>query len=545
MIVRDEEASLPRCLNSVAEAVDEIVVVDTGSTDNTVRVARWYGARVFSYPWSGDFSAARNFALAQARGDWVLVLDADEELAPGEAARLRSLLRSAEAEAYCLPVVNYLGTAPGADYQTDLVCRLFRNRPGYRFRRALHEQVIDQILAQAGPQAVKIAPIRILHYGYLAPVATAKGKAERNLAIIERELASDPENCYLRYSLGVELLNRGAYREALEEFRRAHRPSAPYTSDLVLKTAVCLQALKCTDRALGLLETAARRWPEFTDLYYLAGEIALEQKEYRRAATAFRRCLDLGDAPPGYCSTAGAGSFRAWFGLGRALEGLGQTEEAEAAYCRALQANPAFHAPLYPLARLLRHRLGPRPAAQQLESFFDLSRPAHRLLLADLLLAVGEYPLALEYLEPLPPSGPEGARAAYLRGWCLAHLGRYAEAESWWRLLPPQSPYYLPALTWRYLLAAKQGRTAEAEKLAEELAARDHKQWQRGRQVAAYAARFPEAGFGELVARLKAPEVGRSLPGQPSSPGLPPPVSAEVEVVAGFLRAAPAPDECS
>ncbi|MGB9920964.1 MAG: hypothetical protein ACPLPT_09635, partial [Moorellales bacterium] len=129
----------------------------------------------------------------------------------------------------------------------------------------------------------------------------------------------------------------------------------------------------------------------------------------------------------------------------------------------------------------------------------------------------------------LPPSGPEGARAAYLRGWCLAHLERYAEAESWWRLLPPQSPYYLPALTWRYLLAARQGRT-EAEELAAELAARDPQRWQRCSQLAAYAARFPEAGFGELVARLAAPDTGRSLPGQPSPPGLPPPVSAEVEV---------------
>lgn len=88
MIVKDEEEHLPRCLASVADVVDEIVVVDTGSQDHTVAVAAAHGARVFQIPWTGDFSAARNAAIDRATGDWVLVLDADDELTPETRAAL-------------------------------------------------------------------------------------------------------------------------------------------------------------------------------------------------------------------------------------------------------------------------------------------------------------------------------------------------------------------------------------------------------------------------------------------------------------------------
>ncbi|MBS4022802.1 MAG: glycosyltransferase family 2 protein [Dethiobacter sp.] len=167
MIVKDEAENLPRCLESARDTVDEIIVVDTGSTDNTPEIALRYGARVFHYTWQGDFAAARNYSLDQATGEWILCLDADEELRKGDGVKLRSLLNISGVEGYCFPVVNFYGRHQGFDYMTDLVCRLFRNRRSYRFQRAIHEQVVDLIAAFAGEASLKTADVQIRHYGYL------------------------------------------------------------------------------------------------------------------------------------------------------------------------------------------------------------------------------------------------------------------------------------------------------------------------------------------------------------------------------------------
>ncbi|TDA69941.1 MAG: glycosyltransferase [Clostridia bacterium] len=474
MIVRDEEERLPRCLASVRGVVDEIVVVDTGSRDNTVDVAREFGARVYSLPWKGDFAAARNFALEQARGDWLLVMDADEELKSGDGNKIRALLTIDGVEAYCFQLVNFYGRQAGCDYVTDLACRMFKNRPAYSFRRALHEQVIDQILAVRGPGAVKVANLQVLHYGYLAPVADRKNKSRRNMEIIRQAVAQDPENKFLRYSLGVELLNQGAYEEALLRLEEAWQPGCSYMSDLVLKMAVCLREMRRHTQALRLIEQAARVYPDFTDLFFLQGEIHLEQGAYREAAACFEKCLEMGDAPVNYAGTSGAGSFRALYNLGRACEGLDQTEKAIAAYRRALQDNPKFHLPLYPLARGLRRLYGPAQAAASLEAFFDLSRTADLELLADVLMGCGDFDLALGYLEQVAPQGrednPGTGRPAYMQGLCLAHLGRNSEASRCWQQVRPGSAYHLSALTWRYLLALRAGDGEQAAGLAKEIA---------------------------------------------------------------------------
>lgn len=474
MIVRDEEEGLPRCLTSVRGVVDEIVVVDTGSRDNTVAVAMEFGARTYSLPWKGDFAAARNFALEQARGDWILVMDADEELKSGDGNKIKALLTIDGVEGYCFQLVNFYGRQAGCDYVTDLACRLFKNRPAYRFRRALHEQVIDQILALRGPGAVKVANVRVLHYGYLAPVADRKNKSRRNTGIIRQAVAQDPGNKFLRYSLGVELLNQGAHEEALLQLRKAWQPGCSYTSDLVLKMAVCLKEMRRHTEALRLIEQASRVYPDFTDLLFLAGEIHLEQEAYREAAAYFEKCLEMGDAPVNYAGTSGAGSFRALYHLGRAYEELDQTEKAIAAYRRALQDNPRFHLPLYPLARGLRQLYGPTQAAASLEAYFDLSRAADLELLADVLMGCGDFDLALGYLEqvalPCREDNPGTGRLAYMQGLCLAHLGRNSEAGHCWQQVRPGRAYHLSALTWRYLLALRAGDGERAAGLANEIA---------------------------------------------------------------------------
>jgi len=472
MIVKDEAENLPRCLNSVKGAVDEIIVVDTGSSDDTPQIALKYGARVFRFPWNGDFSAARNFSLEQATGDWILVLDADEELREGDGAKVKALLNAEGVEGYCFQLVNFYGHQSGCDYMTDLGCRLFRNRPAYRYRRALHEQVIDQIIASKGDAAVKVANVQVLHYGYLTPIVTRKNKSERNLSIIQRAVQEKPENKFLRYSLGVERLNRGEYEEALTLLKQAYQPGLSYTSDVVLKMVVCLKELHRYQDALELIQKSISEYPGFTDLIFLRGEIYLQQGNHQEAVQSFQKCLEMGDAPINYCGTNGMGGFRAFYYLGKAYESMGRDQEALEAYRQSVAANSQFHFPLYAMARVLRRHHDAREVIDLIKPYFDLSDPGTLFLLADICMGTKDYEVALGFIQDAAETVGQNKRLtgrwAYMSSLCLAHLGNYDEAITTWDKVPPTSSYYVPALTWQYLMAwVRQDRDQASRILAD------------------------------------------------------------------------------
>ncbi|MEW6661108.1 MAG: glycosyltransferase [Bacillota bacterium] len=471
MIVKDEAEYLPRCLNSVREAVDEIIVVDTGSSDTTIQIAQQFGAKIYRYQWNNDFAAARNFSLDMATGEWLLVLDADEEFPKGEQAKIRSLLLAQNVEGYCFQLFNYYGHEVGHDFITDLVCRLFRNRPQYRFKRALHEQVVDQIIGVAGESAVKIAPVRIFHYGHLSSTIIKKNKSERNLAIIRRAVTEDPDNRFLRYSLGVELLNLGQYSQALEQLKLSYTPGLNYTSDVVLKMVICLKELRQFETGLQLIDNSMIDYPNFTDFLFLKGEIYMEQGNYAGAAQAFRSCLTMGEAPIYYSSTNGMGGYHAHYRLGKALEAMGNFEQAAASYQQALAANPKFHLPLYALAGMLR-RIHPVEAVkQQLENCLSLPDVNAYLLLADIFTGTGDYAISLDYLKTALPLAGENQeikfKAAYMEGICQARLGDYGAAIKAFEKVGQTSNYYLLALSWIWLLGWVQGDTRQSQEVLE------------------------------------------------------------------------------
>jgi glycosyltransferase involved in cell wall biosynthesis len=187
MIVRDEEAALPRCLASVASVADELVVVDTGSTDATREVARAHGARVLEFDFTRvDFAAARNHGLDHATGSHVLVLDADEALAPGSVDEVRAAVADRRADA---AVVNRRNLLDGAVRRVDHAVRLFPNRPEYRYRHRVHETVDEAILEAGG--RLRRSGIVIDHH--LPPEADELAKSRRYLDLLEEEPTDDPD----------------------------------------------------------------------------------------------------------------------------------------------------------------------------------------------------------------------------------------------------------------------------------------------------------------------------------------------------------------
>ncbi|MDR3621717.1 MAG: glycosyltransferase, partial [Paludisphaera borealis] len=228
MIVRDEEANLPACLESAAGLFDEVVVVDTGSTDRTVEIARSFGARVFDFVWVDDFAAARNAALARATGDYAFWLDADDRLEAAQRARLKTLfdgLRTADA-AYVVRCACDAGPEGGGATVVDHV-RLFPVREDVRWTYRVHEQILPA-LRGAGVD-VRWTDATVQHVGYNDPDLRRR-KLERDRAILESERAEKPDDPFVLFNLGQIAMESDDARAALSLLQKSLAGSAPTDS---------------------------------------------------------------------------------------------------------------------------------------------------------------------------------------------------------------------------------------------------------------------------------------------------------------------------
>lgn len=213
MIVKNEEQNLPRCLASAADITDQIVVVDTGSTDDTPNIAQRFGAEVYHFPWNNDFSAARNESLRHATGDWILILDADDELSPEAREAIPLLLTDCAVDAYGLVVRNLSPDNDLVRYVDDTRFRLFRNGKGFQYEYKVHNQIAPSILRQKG--RTRDTNLVIIHHGY---AENAVAKARRSLPLIQSALAADPQNVYMQFKLAETLKAVGENQASLEAF---------------------------------------------------------------------------------------------------------------------------------------------------------------------------------------------------------------------------------------------------------------------------------------------------------------------------------------
>jgi tetratricopeptide (TPR) repeat protein len=208
MIVKDEEAMLARCLESVKGYVDEMIIVDTGSTDTTVDIAKKFGAAVFFHPWEGDFAKHRNQAIAYANGDWLLMLDADEELRKGSGEILREAIRTDDLDA--IEVFNVSLFNNGVSEAWLNQTRVFRNKPAIYYTGIVHEQLM-------GVTHSKRYPIFINHYGYDLEKEFAEKKHERNIQLIQKQIREEPENYFHHLNLAVSFSTHFEFQKAVEE----------------------------------------------------------------------------------------------------------------------------------------------------------------------------------------------------------------------------------------------------------------------------------------------------------------------------------------
>ncbi len=222
MIVKDEENYLPACLESIRSVVDEIIIVDTGSTDNTKSIAEKYGAKVYDFPWINDFSAARNFSLSKSTGEWILYLDADERLSENSRIMIRELISKSNEN-----IAAYICTIESLhlqlDGQTEMhrggYPRLFRNYgyPKIQFQGKVHEQITPSLFALN--KSVDFSDIIIQHLGYDTSREVMESKVKRNYSMLIEHIKEEPLNAYSWFQMGQTLAQMHLLKEAEEAIR--------------------------------------------------------------------------------------------------------------------------------------------------------------------------------------------------------------------------------------------------------------------------------------------------------------------------------------
>ncbi|GAC1313687.1 MAG: glycosyltransferase family 2 protein [Chloroflexota bacterium] len=342
LIVKDEAAVLADCLASVGPFVQEIIVVDTGSTDATVSIARAAGARVHSIEWPKSFSLARNVALEAASQPFTLTIDADERLVPDTAAALAAHCRAMPAMAASV-VVRNVGIGRSGEQATLTLTRLLPNRPSIRYAGRIHEQPLD-----AGQPLSRVAAgVELLHLGYAPEMLSAKDKLSRNLSLLELDLQDSPSDPYVLYQIGRTYAAHDRFEPAVQHLLSAVQalPSREtnvlpaYAPSLLVQLGQAATGLRNLSIALGAIAQGIQLYPDFTDLYFAYGTALLELGDEHNLGDirqAFEHCLALGEPDrTRYETVVGVGSYRALHNLGVFHEVTGATATARDYYRRA------------------------------------------------------------------------------------------------------------------------------------------------------------------------------------------------------------------
>jgi tetratricopeptide (TPR) repeat protein len=448
MIVRDEADALPRCLSAIADAVDEIVVVDTGSSDATIDIARSFGARVLQHAWTGSFADARNASLEAATGDWLMYLDADEVLVREDAPRLRALTGRTWREAFYLSETNYTGDQEGGGAVNHNALRIFRNRPEYRFRGRLHEQIADRLPGYL-PERLESTGIRVEHYGYLGVVRDARGKSQRNIELLRLQQQESSPTPFLHYNLGSEYLAAGEPALALGELERAwallaaspDRDSYAFVPALVCRLAKALRACGRQREAIARAEEGLLRFPDFTDLVFEQALAAAELGEQDHAIGLCERCIAMGDAPARYTASVGVGGYLPTVKLAELRRARGELAEAIALLESALREHPRRIGAVIPYASaLLAGGLAPDAVVERVERHMPDAIPAARFMLGTALYEGGASLAAEGQFKAVLARQPSSSRARVALGEALIAQRRYHEAAGVAAELPGEDP---------------------------------------------------------------------------------------------------------
>jgi glycosyltransferase involved in cell wall biosynthesis len=437
MIVRDEEEMLPRCLAAVAPAVDEIIIVDTGSKDRTIEIAKEFGATVIEREWTGSFSDARNVSFDAATSDWIIYLDADEVLVADDVARLKALTGKTWREAFYLVETSYTGELGDGGAITNSALRVFRNRPEYRFEGRLHEQIAQHLPTYAVGR-LEQSSVRIDHYGYLGAVRDAKEKSRRNLELLKAQQKESAPSAFMHFNLGTEYAVIGDHSRALAEFARSWHlvqttgeEGNDYVPALLQRLVTALRMCGRAEEAIGRARDGLRRFPGFTDLVFAQALASLSLGKESDAIAYWEQCIEMGDAPARYLAASGTGTYLPRISLAELYLRRGELGRARELLDWCIAEHPDFIGVIDPYVTVLLRSAGqPEAIVSQLEARLANVTPAARFMLGSALYRHGAMAAAETQYRAVLQARPSSSQARVQLAEALLNQRRYAEAAA-------------------------------------------------------------------------------------------------------------------
>lgn len=354
IITKNQADKLERCLQAIRACLlqnspdhkCEIVVVDTGSTDNTMEIANKYDAATYEFPWIDDFAAAKNAAISYAAHDLILILDTDEYIEPesSETDRITRILSMASADSKCVGRINRINKYTNAEGQeieySEWINRLFDRRL-YHYEGRIHEQLVS-INDSSVTYPTRKTTIHIFHDGYDLSPEKMKEKAERDASLLKLSIKENPNDPYLWYQLGKANFAAKDYPAAEEAFFSAlslnPASNLEYTEDLIETAGYTLLNLKKAPEALQLLVPYHNDDPfrHSADFQFLYATVLMNNGRFEDALNTFLYCTTLPAS-----RTKGTNSFMSWYNAGVILEVAGMPTEALDYYQKADNYAPA------------------------------------------------------------------------------------------------------------------------------------------------------------------------------------------------------------
>lgn len=384
MMVKNEEEMLPNCLESIRSWVDEIIIVDTGSTDKTVEIAKSYGAKVYHQKWTKDFSFHRNYSMSKATCDWIFIIDADEEFVLDDLPTLRQAVAQDD---YRLVSFNVFNINKETGQTTSFLhsIRMFRRDAELRYAGIVH----NQLMFDPGEKALRLG-ISVNHYGYDLSPEKMKAKLARSRELLEKQLIDEPDNCFVQYNYVQLLRSCGSHPDAETcQLMLKHAALAVELSkkDEKYGEAVELMALHQLatthislqeyNKSLEYCEKALKIKSDFLDALLSMAHAYTGLKEFDKAEKYYNEYLEIRE---NYDETAEevnliqiyvGVSYLGYYGLGLIYELRGDFEKAEEYYLNAIEHLDKFRDVLLRLARIYLDRKDSDRALEYINKHLD------------------------------------------------------------------------------------------------------------------------------------------------------------------------------
>ncbi|MDN3513515.1 MAG: tetratricopeptide repeat protein [Candidatus Brocadia sp.] len=341
MIVKNEERFLPQCLNSIKDAVDEIIIVDTGSTDKTVEIAQSFGAKVYHHLWNNSFSEARNHSLNYATSDWILQIDADEKFEQADIPLLHKLINT---DLYDVVFIAIYSELPGGQAK-HYFQRVFRRGKAH-FEGIVHNQLVFEGKTMQ-------SEIKLYHYGYNLSENEMKNKYKRTGDLLRQQLTENPNNIFVMANLIRNYRNEYNFDKVIElgekglniPISQADLVSKNQRQRIAIDLAHALLNTNQVERAEGVCKEALKENPDSFDILLVLGEILLKQSAFSDALIYFKKHLILKEKEnktPTFNILSSDFYYyehSAYNNIGECYKQLGLINEAEVAYKNAIELN--------------------------------------------------------------------------------------------------------------------------------------------------------------------------------------------------------------